>query len=86
LKDVNLAAQSAREALLQAEKAFFHPEMVAMLYFPAEHLLAIYVCSMILKLVAFLCSACGPYVISLGKRIQDLESRKEVENGLNIFF
>ena len=38
----NLAAQEARQAIVNAEKAFFDPNMVSMLYFPAEHLLAIY--------------------------------------------
>ncbi|KAJ3330724.1 hypothetical protein HDU91_003510, partial [Kappamyces sp. JEL0680] len=36
------AAAEAKSAIVHAEKAFFHPEMVAMLYFPTEHLMAIY--------------------------------------------
>lgn len=48
--ECNLAAQQARIAIVQAEKAFFDPNMVALLCiiyllildFPAEHLLAIY--------------------------------------------
>jgi len=42
LNDCEQAAQYARDAILSAEKAFFDPNMVSMLYFPAEHLLAIY--------------------------------------------
>ncbi|CAM9752206.1 unnamed protein product [Chrysoparadoxa australica] len=40
----NLAAEMghAREALKQAEQAYFDPTMVPQLYFPGEHLLAVY--------------------------------------------
>jgi phosphatidylinositol glycan class S len=37
-----MASQEAKNAIVDAEKAFFDPNMVSMLYFPAEHLLAIY--------------------------------------------
>jgi phosphatidylinositol glycan class S len=33
---------AAKDAIVHAEQAFFDPTMVSMLYFPAEHILAIY--------------------------------------------
>eukprot|EP00898_Chlorokybus_atmophyticus_P008769 jgi/Chlat1/8894/Chrsp92S08206 len=36
------AASHAREARFLSEEAFFHPSVMAMLYFPSEHKLAIY--------------------------------------------
>jgi phosphatidylinositol glycan class S len=40
--DYDNASINARNAILSSEKAFFDPTMVSLLYFPAEHLLAIY--------------------------------------------
>ncbi|KAI8895142.1 phosphatidylinositol-glycan biosynthesis class S protein [Globomyces pollinis-pini] len=40
--DFNQASILARKSIVLAEKAFFDPTMVALLYFPAEHMLAIY--------------------------------------------
>ena len=41
--DIGEAAVQAHSAIVYAEKAFFDPTMVSLLYFPAQHLLAIYV-------------------------------------------
>ena len=41
--DIGEAAIQARLAIGYAEKAFFDPSMVSLLYFPAQHLLAVYV-------------------------------------------
>jgi phosphatidylinositol glycan class S len=40
--DYNVASLKAKDAIFYSEKAFFDPTMVSLLYFPAEHLLAIY--------------------------------------------
>ncbi|KAJ3275005.1 GPI transamidase component [Terramyces sp. JEL0728] len=40
--DFNSASLQAKSAISNAEKAFFDPTMVSLLYFPIEHMLAIY--------------------------------------------
>lgn len=42
LEDLPSALDSAREAMQCAREAFFHPSMLALLYFPDEHRLAVY--------------------------------------------
>ena len=37
------AAAAARDAHVAAESAFFHPDIISLLYFPAEYTLAVYV-------------------------------------------
>ena len=46
-------ASAAARAISLAEQAFFDPTMVSLLYFPAQHLLAIYVRLLFVSIVVF---------------------------------
>jgi phosphatidylinositol glycan class S len=65
---LNDAAQRATVAISFAERAFFDPTMVSMLYFPAEHILAIY--------MPFFIPIAVPMISTLVKEIKQLKNRR----------
>ena len=77
-EEIGEAALQTRKAIVLAERAFFDPTMVSLLYFPAQHLLAIYVSLeetypfLTMSLDAILCADCHSHDICACKGIQDL--------------
>jgi len=49
--DLDRAFAAASEATIHADKAFFHPQMLAMFYYPVEHTVVIYGFSVFLTLL-----------------------------------
>lgn len=40
---LDAAAHAARAAHVAAESAFFHPDIISLLYFPSEYMMAVYI-------------------------------------------